>query len=43
MDEGPIPKGFVLSSPAGWNYGQLEPAPKVAFQLDLAMKFERYI
>jgi hypothetical protein len=43
MDEGSIPEGSVLSSPAGRNYGQPEPAPKVAFQSDLAMKFERYI
>jgi len=43
MDEGSIPKGSVLSSPTGWNYSQLEPALKVAFQLDLAIKFERYI
>jgi hypothetical protein len=43
MDEGPIPEGSVLSSPAGRNYGQPEPAPEVAFQSDLAMKFERYI
>jgi hypothetical protein len=43
MDEGSIPEGSVLSSPAGRNYGQLEPAPEVAFQSDLAMKFERYI
>jgi hypothetical protein len=34
---------LILSSIHGWNYGQLEPAPKVAFQSDLAMRFERYI
>jgi hypothetical protein len=43
MDEGSIPKGSVLSSPARRNYSQPEPALKVAFQSDLAMKFERYI
>jgi hypothetical protein len=33
----------TLSSPIGWNYSPLAPAPKVAFQLDLAAGFEEYL
>jgi hypothetical protein len=34
---------FVLSSPAGWNYGQPEPPQEVAFDSELAIEFERYL
>ena len=33
----------VLSSPAGRNYGQLDPPQEVAFSLNLAWEFDRYI
>jgi hypothetical protein len=34
---------FILSSPAGWNYGQPEPLQEVAFNQDLDNEFQAYI